>query len=82
MKGNQFPLSSKKAENQKIQSVESILDQIKQELKAELERTNEAFEDYYVLRKSNGKVFLHVSKLGKSDIVKQKIQEVAQSIKK
>lgn len=81
MKGNRFQLSDKKASNQKAQTVEGILDKIKQELKEELERTNEIFEDYYVLRKSGGKIFLHVSKLGKSDIVKQKIQEVAKSIK-
>ncbi|HYG39049.1 MAG TPA: hypothetical protein VD908_10530 [Cytophagales bacterium] len=81
MKGNHFQLTNKKEVTRKIQAVESTLDQLKQELRTELERTNEVFEDYYVLRKGNGKISLHVSKLGKSDIIKQKIQEVAQSIK-
>jgi hypothetical protein len=67
---------------EELKHIEFLLEKLKGEMKDELTRTKENFEDYFILRKTNGKVRLYASKLGRSQILKEKIKEISEMIKK
>jgi hypothetical protein len=60
-----------------IRQMEEMLEKLKSEVKDELSRTKENFEDYFVIKKFNGKVSIHVSKLGRSELVKERLKQVS-----
>ena len=67
---------------EELRKIEMLLEKLKEETKDELERTKENFEDYFILRKTNGKVRIYVSKLGRSQVVKEKIKQISETLKK
>jgi uncharacterized protein YaaN involved in tellurite resistance len=67
---------------EELRNIEMLLAKLKEETKDELEKTKENFEDYFILRKTNGKVRIYVSKLGRSQIVKEKIKQISETLKK